>query len=438
MKKTRNRKYMIGLGFLLIILGVFLVRYYQKNHKEVITLGVFTGSPWDVPDAYTYEFLEDAIAEFEDAHPNVTVKYISGIPKEEYSEWLSGKLVGGEAPDVFMILPEDFSTLKKVGALKKLDSFIKNEEAGWEDNYYESAYDFGSFQGSQYALPLESAPDMMFVNKTLLAKEAILMPDEDWTWEEFYEICKKVTKDCDGNGVIDQFGVYNYNWEHAFITNDVAAFDQDGTSCNIQGENAQEAVEFIKKLEELKNGGVVTSEDFDLGKVAFMPLSLAEYRTYKPYPWSIKKYSNFDWDCITLPRGPHGDNVSRMNTLLMGMNVRTRKTELSWELMKTFCYNEKIQLEIYNYREGGAVLRKILDENNAILIVNQELPKNGSLNIGMIHSIMENAQMDYNFSNANEAKDMISSGIVDIVNNDKNPKISLKLLQREINQYLNQ
>ena len=43
----------------------------------------------------------------------------------------------------------------------------------------------------QYALPYESVPTLMLVNKTLLKKEHIKMPDNNWTWDDFYKICQK-------------------------------------------------------------------------------------------------------------------------------------------------------------------------------------------------------------------------------------------------------
>lgn len=438
MRKIESKKIIGCLCVILFILTIVSVSFYQKTKQsKVISIGVFAGSPWGVPDAYTYEFIEDAIGKFEEEHPGVKVEYISGIMCDEYSEWLAGKVVGGNAPDVFMVLPEDFSTLQKTGSLLELDSLIKQDNLFDANAFYSGAYDFGSVGNSQYALPLECVPEMMFVNKTLLAKETILLPDTDWTWDEFYDICRKITKDTDGNGVIDQFGVYNYNWRQAFLTNSVKPFDEAGDSCYIQGENAIEAIEFLQKMYNLTEGTVVTANDFDRGKVAFMPFTLAEYRTYKPYPWSIKRFSSFDWECVTLPKGPHGDNVSRMNTLLMGINSRTKKKQLAWELMKTFCYDKEIQNEIYKYRAGGAALSSILKEQQALLIENQELPKNGSINVRIINSIMENAIEDYNFKDVSSVLNMLNQGITEIIQNDKNPEISLKQLQREINYSFN-
>lgn len=437
MKKriSRNLIFLI-CGLLAIGLIITGTMCYQSENRTTIRIGIFTGSPWNVPDVYTYEFIEDAIGKFEEAHPGIKVEYISGIMREDYSEWLAGKVVEGTAPDVFMILPEDFSVLQKSGSLLELDSLIAGDDEFNPDDFYDGAYNYGSIGGSQYALPLECAPDMMFVNKTLLKQYGIDTPDVDWTWDDFYNICKKVTCDTDENGVIDQFGVYNYSLEQAFMTNDVKPFDEEGRNCNLQGENAEQAVEFLQRINSLSGGAVVTAGDFNLGKVAFMPLTLAEYRTYKPYPWSIKRYSSFDWDCITLPKGPQGDNISKMNTLLLGINSRSKKKQLAWELMKTFCYDEEIQSEIYKYRAGGSPLKNILGDEQILLNENQELPKDSSINVSIINTIMESSSEDYNFNNINQSKEMLRQGIEDILKDEKNPEIALKQLQREINQYL--
>ena len=54
------------------------------------------------------------------------------------------------------------------------------------------------------------------------------MPDADWSWDDLYRICKKVTKDLDGDGRLDQFGTYNYGWLEALYSNDGKIFDPQG------------------------------------------------------------------------------------------------------------------------------------------------------------------------------------------------------------------
>ena len=103
-------------------------------------------------------------------------------------------------------------------------------------------------------------------------------------------------------------------------------------------------MEFTRKLEELNKGQSVNSAMFDKGMVAFCPMKFSEYRTYKPYPWRVKKYTNFEWDCIPMPAGPKGDNVSQLDTLSMGISASSSHKKLAWEFLKSLCYDQVISV----------------------------------------------------------------------------------------------
>ena len=187
-----------GLFFLVVlILGV---TYYRR--PVTITLGTFAGSNWDVPNGNSYKVIDDAIARFKKKHPNVTIVYDSGVQKEDYSLWLSEKIVTGKEPDIFLVPSEDFNTLSSLGAMKDLDSLMEKDQNFNKEDYYKSAMQSGVYQKNQYALPYESNPTLMFVNKTLLEKEGIPIPNNDWTLQDFYKISKEVTKDSDRDGLI--------------------------------------------------------------------------------------------------------------------------------------------------------------------------------------------------------------------------------------------
>ena len=82
---------------------MFYYQYISNPYGEkIITVGVFDESNWDVPSPAPNEILRQAIAEFEAENPHVKVKYVSGIPKNEYYEWLSEKIISGDEPDPFI------------------------------------------------------------------------------------------------------------------------------------------------------------------------------------------------------------------------------------------------------------------------------------------------------------------------------------------------
>jgi len=176
--KKQMRKYSAAALLILLCLSLFV--YFGKK-QTVLTVGVYSGSYWNTPNGNCYQILDEAIALFEEAHPGVNVEYVSGIPADDYSEWLAGQILMGAEPDVYFVLPEDFDLLVSSGALAQLDERIAADPGFDTAAYYEPCLRSGQSEGRQYALPHESVPTIMFVNKTMLETNGIAMPDNDWT-----------------------------------------------------------------------------------------------------------------------------------------------------------------------------------------------------------------------------------------------------------------
>lgn len=425
------------IGFILCLLpAVFILR---KDRQITIELGIFAGSNWDVANANSYVIIDKAIERFEREHKNVKIHYTSGILKRDYSEWLAQQLLMGKMPDVFMILSDDFNRLASLGALKNLEKLMNKDTAFELEKYFSTTLLTGQYNGIQFALPYETVPTLMFVNKTLLKKEGIEVPGSDWTWDDLLEICKKVTKDTDGDGYPDQFGTYNYDWLDAAYTNGVVLFENGDTKISLTNEKVVEAVKFVKQLYDLNQGRKVTQDDFDSGKVAFMPLTFADYRTYKTYPYKIKKYLNFRWDCITLPAGPAGDNISEVNTLLMGISNKTKHEKLAWEFLKLLTYDDEIQMDIFRYSQGASVLKNVTGSEEAAIILQEYMEESEKvIDNNLLSEVLEQGMVAPQFLKYKEAVSLATSEIRLIIENDKNIDSSLKILQNKINQYLKQ
>ena len=283
------KKKILVIGMIITAIVILSYAIWLNQRPVVLEFAMFNGSNWNVEIQDSYSFIDRAIDRFEKEHPGVKVHYVSGIPKEDYSEWLSSKILKGDAPDVMMIKDEDFNRFAELEILENLDDYLKKDKEFDANRYYETALKSGKIANVQYALPFETVPYLMFVNKTLLNKEGIDIPDKDYTFDDLYYICKKITKDLDGDGIIDQFGIFKYSWQEAAVSNGARLFSNDGKQCYFTSTKLQEAIKFTKALSELDENQKVTKELFDKGKVAFMPLSYAEYRTYKAYPYKIKK-----------------------------------------------------------------------------------------------------------------------------------------------------
>ena len=427
MKKQMKQRILalLVLALLLIFPGC------SAGQETALTIGVYSGSYWNTPNGNSYQILDDAIAIFEQAHPGVTVEYASGIPAASYSEWLAEQILKGTEPDLYFVLPEDFDLLVSSGALAQLDERIAGDPDFDTSLYYESCLRSGQSEGSQYALPHESVPTIMFVNKTLLEANGIAMPDNHWTWEDFYSICAQIT-DVDRH----QYGVYGYSWLDAMYANGASLFSEDGRSCYLAEENVQQAITFARQLEDLNGGYNVSARDFDVGRVAFCPLLYSEYRAYQPYPWRVKKYSAFQWDCVSMPAGPSGSNISELHTMMLGISSRTRHEDLAWEFCKLLSINEDVQRKLYTSSHGISPLTAVAEDPELLQQIHSDIPEGSGFSPEMIHRIMDNAVVVPRFDAYDQAMIMVNSVIRETDNNQLGQSRMLTA-QSDINVFLN-
>ena len=435
----KRKQYIMAAAAGMLLTGLLVFGICKVHHRQKITLefGMFTGSNWDVAQANSFTIIDKAIAKFEHAHPGVTVHYYSGIRKDDYSEWFSRKLLAGEEPDIFMVLGTDFNQFASMGVMKNLETLMESDQDFDSEKYFTSAISSGQYESMQYALPYETVPTLMFVNKTLLTQEGIEMPEENWTWDDFYEICKKVTRDTDGDGVLDQFGTYNFDWMDALCSNGGGVFDKKGTESTLTDSRVVEAVKYVRNLDELNQGEKLTQEDFNGGRVAFMPLTFAEYRTYKTYPYKIRKYANFQWDCVTMPAGTQGGNISRVNSLLMGISANTKEEELAWEFLKLLTYDEESQMNIFYDSQGASVLKAVTESKQMEQIVQEDMEEGDTvINGKLLGRVIEEGHVEPQFKKYEQAMSLTDSEINKILEEDKDVDSNLKILQRTINDYL--
>lgn len=429
--------------YIKILLGISLLLFAVSRLWTVatptLTVAICADSYWKVPDGHPTAIWEDAIKEFQAQHPGIQVKLLTGVQKSDYGEWLAEKLLAGQEPDVFLISREDFDNYASKDAIMPLNRLMAADKDFDASLYYPVSLQAGRQGNDFYALPLESVPTLMFVNKTLLRDYQIPLPPPAWSWQDFFSICQQATKDTDGDGRLDTFGAYGYTWQQAALDNNVLLFQSDGDTrqAHFEGPELEAAIHFVRRLQELNQGYRPTARDFDLGHIAFRPLTFAEYRTYQPYPWRVKKYSSFDWDVVPFPAGPAGRSLSHVDTMLMGISRHSQHPKLAWELLKTFSYNKDVQKLILTKSLGLPVRNDILTDKASQDSFQQSMGANNqNLTLSAIHNIMLEAMPEPIFRQNKEAMEKANSFISHIIEENLPLNNNLNQLQREINTLL--
>lgn len=427
----------IGL-LLLAVMGcvlVFVGIRWKAQSSITLRIAVFSGSNWNVPTGDSYSILDQAIEAFEKEHPNVTIVYQSGIRPEEYEEYIAQQLLEDHVSDVMFLPSNMFSTLANNGTLQTLNTFMKQDASFDVQAYYEKSLMEGCLEDTYYALPYESVPNLMFVNKTLLEKEQLTLPSSDWTWEDFYELCKAVTKDSNGDGVVDQFGYYGYSWEDALYSNGTRLYDEEANRVTLDDDRIVEATAFMRKLTGL-HSEKVTSELFDKGQVAFCPMNYSEYRTYMPYPWRVKKYTNFEWDCITMPKGPNGENTSSIDTLMLAMSSNSKHQDEAWEFMKALSYQEAYQTTLATSSQGVSVLKQVMKSQDVIDALKEDNPGNSTFELHVLDDVMNDGIAIRKTESYKQIMQTAQAQINELLENDRDIEQALIVLQRELNTML--
>ena len=396
-----------------------------------LKIGVFADSYWGVHNGYEHRIPDDAIRMFEKDHPGISVSYETGILKEDYTEWLAEQIMKGEAPDVFFVLPEDFDLLIKMHALEDITEYVDKDKDFNKEMFYRSAYRFGSFDNAQYLLPFECAPELMFANTTILEKDGIETPPLNWTWDEFYDICKKVTADTTGDKKTDVFGTVNYTWKEAFAANGNRLFSTDGRECDFADTKITTALTFLDELNSLNEGNKENARYFEKGNVAFQPMYYASYRDFIKNPLRESLYEDFELTFLTMPAGSEGDNTSILDTLCIGMYSKSRHKKEAWDFIKMLTTDETLQSEIFRYSEGLSPCRDITERE-----LKKELGDRayGSQNINMdvVRHAMDTAVPKYTFYGQDEAESAVEYAVNEILSGEGNIRMEQVIQDRKI------
>ena len=428
--RRMSRYWKAALPFLLAAVIILAA----ASRPVVLHIGFPCDSYWNVPGENYYTFIDAAIEKFEAEHPNVKVEYTSGIRVEDYTEWLSGQYLLGQGAGCDGDPSRGPCDFQRYSFPAGAGSVHEARPGSGSERLLPGGIAGRADKGKQYALPLECVPQMMFINKTLLQKEHIRIPDNDWTWDEFYSLCEQLTRDTDGDGIVDQFGVYDYGWEEALVANGCSLFSEDGQHCLLNQSAQESAMQFARKIYQLNAGTDLSEKTFDEGRVAFRPMLFSEYRSYEPYPWRIKRSSNFEWDCIAMPSGTSvgGGNYSRLSTLMLGISQRTKHSRLSWELLKTIACTEEMQTMVYTELSGVSALHSVTESDEVARLLQLDSQDTASRGMSTLPVIMEDTLATPRFARYHQAMESADRLITEAMSADKNFELQLLQIQQQL------
>lgn len=142
------------------------------------------------------------IAQDEYRAEGVTVN-ISVLPENDLRQRLTTEAsTGGTTYDIFYIGPYEAQTWARNGWLENLEPYFDKltpERKSWydRDDLIKGMADSVSLNGTAYALPFYGESSFTMYNKELFARKGLVMPEEP-TWDQIYELAKKIHDPANG------------------------------------------------------------------------------------------------------------------------------------------------------------------------------------------------------------------------------------------------
>jgi multiple sugar transport system substrate-binding protein len=146
-------------------------------------------------------FAKQRILEFNQNHPNIKAIF-NQKSWNLIRELLYTNFSTGTGPDLMRIhanYAAEFGEAEHLYPINKFPDF-EQVKSWYEPNLFEST----RYKDNYYGLPSSGIAFVLVCNKDLFDKEGLEPPK---TWSEFRAVAKKLTKDTNGDGNIDQWGL---------------------------------------------------------------------------------------------------------------------------------------------------------------------------------------------------------------------------------------
>lgn len=189
--------------------------------------------------------VEKAIPAFEEANPDITVKFENvGSASDQYRAIDNALQAGTGFPDLAQF---EYFSVPYFAVAGKLADLSQLGAGDYSSDYVEAAWNGVHFNDTLYALPLDYGPVAMFYNQATLEKAGVT--EAPATWDDYYEAAKKVRALGDEyyitNGSSDIFLILSLIWQAG---GQPFKFDGEAFTIDFSDENTQKALAFWQKM----------------------------------------------------------------------------------------------------------------------------------------------------------------------------------------------
>jgi ABC-type sugar transport system, periplasmic component len=315
--------------------------------------------------SYSDRFIESAVSKFQKDHPGIRLDikdykaaYIStgeGMDQDEpqraqkaiedYQRVINTEIMAGKGADIIDVGILPYRKYIDKNAFVNISEMIANDKSFDINKYNPKILNACKYKNNLYILPISFSFTMIGGNKSILQKEGIKVDDTNWTWDEFFKIAQSITKDTNGDGNPDQYGLPKMSGEDVFnYMFDAEQFvDYNKKTSSF---NSSKFIKLLKRSKEISdykifNPQVDSNKLWDMtdpGTIAFV----TEYISSCANLVYAQSLSNGDVLLLNSPAYKDINNKPFMLGRTFAVNNNSKYKNEAWEFLK-FLISDNIQ-----------------------------------------------------------------------------------------------
>lgn len=150
------------------------------------------------------DVLQKLVDKFNQTHPDIQVESLYVGQQDQQTPKILAAVVGNAPPDLLWYNPTIGGQLVELGALLPLDEMLATSPVKAEID--PTLYTSMEYNGKIWSVPFATNNVGVFYRPSLFKAAGIT--ELPRTWEQFRQVAKKLTRDTNGDGQIDQYGMF--------------------------------------------------------------------------------------------------------------------------------------------------------------------------------------------------------------------------------------
>ena len=267
------------------------------------------------------------------SHPGTVVNFEA--LNDDYGTAVETRFIGGQSPDVIYGHPQTLLKWMQEGMLMPISDIYEEHEELWDESIFQtSLYNAYYYDGEYYATPVGGDTFVLYYNKDMLDAAGVAYPTADTTWDEFAEMCEKVTqRDADGAPITLGISSVTGNWMNILYSMGGKVLDNMNNPTKVAFES-EEALAMLNWINDnyKKEGGYTASEDdwtfltggFSGGEFAFTIGGVYDI------VW-LKDVEGLNWDIAPIPQTMKAEGDTPILYAGYAVSSQTQNPELAKE-----------------------------------------------------------------------------------------------------------